>query len=141
MTSSQIEVLYALYEKQGSAPPKYEPVTGVADLALETALRSADTLPLVESFGDVADQIAALDAHVQSVPFDFPVNGHVVAFDLRSDTRWDPVQKTWVKVLLGGAISYPVVPLGEDPGNARLHLAVRTKNAVGEPGDAALAIA
>lgn len=132
MTSTQIEIYYRLYRETDQTPVTYDPVQAPADVALETALRESDTLQLVDSYGDVEVQIAALHAHVRSVPFEFPVGGHVIAFGHKTDTRWDPVTKTWVEVVLGGSISYPVVPENGDPLTADLHLEVWTKDAVGQ---------
>jgi hypothetical protein len=138
MSTTLIEVLYALYEKTTSTPPQYVAVTTAADLALEVALRASDPLKLVVTHASVVAQNAALHDYVQSVPFDLPVLGHSIEFATMAESRWDPDIKDWVRVQLGGAIHYAVPSAAENATNARLQLAVWTKGAVGEPAADAL---
>ena len=123
----QVEVIYTLYERTGT-PPELVPVTREEDIAIEAAIRNSDGLPFVDSFGDVDEQNDALNAHVQAVSFDFPIDDHVIAFDLRHDSRWSNTGKSWVIIIYGGSVTYPVPKNTEQPDEARLQLEVRTAN-------------
>lgn len=128
MSTAKVEVGYELYRKTSNQPEKYD-AAGQADQALEDALRDSDTTKEVDSYGDVDQQTAALHDYVQSVPFDFPVLRHVIAFDHKQDSRWDPQLGRWIEVIQGASIIYPVVEPDEDPMAAELYLEVKTKNA------------
>ena len=129
--TSTVEVLYRLYEQPDPAESRFV-VAGDAYRALADALEWADPLREVEAHGNVADQNLLLREYVRGVPFDAVAHGYELAFEQARDSRWDEVTKSWVKTVLGGAITVPV-PTAGIGGPARLHLAVWTRGATSNP--------
>ncbi|MEO6598016.1 MAG: hypothetical protein ABIP94_25005 [Planctomycetota bacterium] len=112
-------MLYGLYTNDDD---ELRPVVTKADKDLETALRSFDTNRRVTQVADTVSQGHLLRAYVVSVPFELPVNGHVIAFHDAEDSKYDPISRSWITLLSGASIRYSVHPSGVPPTAARLFL-------------------
>ena len=125
-----IAIHYDLFRAAGKeAGGPMDPVTSAADLALQDAIRSVDTARRVEQVDDRNQSDVLHHYLVNDVPWELPIEGHVIDFENFETSIWNVKHRVWMTPTWGASLVYPVRPVGaavEEPG---LFLVVATEGA------------
>lgn len=125
-----IPIHYDLYRKADKVVGgPLDPVTSAEDLALQAAIRAVDTARRVEQVDDRNQSDVLHHYIVNDVPWEMPIEGHVIALDEFETSIWNVKHRIWMTPTWGASLVYPVRPTGAAPVAPELFLVVATEGA------------